>query len=77
MHPYTVSLLSAIPQPDPDYEKNRKRIHYQPKPGNYRIDPPSLQNLSDNHYVFANAKEFATMKVDYQKLISNEKKGSK
>ena len=77
MHPYTVSLLSAIPQPDPDYEKNRKRIHYQPKPGNYRIDPPSLQNLSDDHYVFANAKEFATMKADYQKLISNEKKGSK
>ena len=77
MHPYTVSLLSAIPQPDPDYEKNRKRIHYQPKPGNYRIDPPSLQKLSDDHHVFANAKEFATMKQDYQKLMSNEKKGSK
>jgi oligopeptide transport system ATP-binding protein len=77
MHPYTVSLLSAIPQPDPDYEKNRKRIHYHPKPINYRLNPPSLQNLSNDHYVFANETEFASMKEAYQKLISNEKKGSK
>ena len=77
MHPYTVSLLSAIPQPDPDYEKNRQRIHYHPKPANYRLNPPSLQNLSNDHYVFANATEFASMKEAYQQLISNEKKGSK
>ncbi len=77
MHPYTVSLLSAIPQPDPDYEKNRKRIHYQPKPVNYRLDRPLLQNLSDDHYVFANAAEFSSMKEAYQKLIAAEKKGSK
>jgi oligopeptide transport system ATP-binding protein len=77
MHPYTVSLLSAIPQPDPDYEKNRKRIHYHPKPTNYRLNPPSLQNLSKDHFVFANATEFASMKEAYQELISKEKKGSK
>lgn len=77
MHPYTVSLLSAIPQPDPDYEKNRKRIHYHPKPTNYRLNPQSLQNLSKDHFVFANATEFASMKEAYQELISKEKKGSK
>ena len=29
-HPYTKSLLSAIPLPDPQYERNRKRVIYQP-----------------------------------------------
>ena len=77
MHPYTVSLLSAIPKPDPDYEKNRKRIHYHPKPANYRLNPPSLQNLSNDHFVFASETEFASMKEAYQELISKEKKGSK
>lgn len=68
MHPYTVSLLSAIPQPDPDYEKGRKRIHYNPRQEHdYRIDKPSLREIADGHMVYANDKEFEAMKKAYAK----------
>jgi len=77
MHPYTVSLLSAIPQPDPDYEKNRQRIHYHPKPANYRMNPPSLQSIAENHYVYANAEEFALMKQEYLNQTKLVNKGAK
>jgi len=29
IHPYTKSLLSAVPQPNPEYERNRVRIPYK------------------------------------------------
>jgi oligopeptide transport system ATP-binding protein len=66
MHPYTVSLLSAIPQPDPDYEKNRQRIHYNPRQHQYLTDLPTLQEIAPNHFVYANQAEFQYMKKQYE-----------
>jgi oligopeptide transport system ATP-binding protein len=66
MHPYTVSLLSAIPQPDPDYEKNRQRIHYNPRQHQYLTDLPTLQEITPNHHVYANQAEFLLMKQQYE-----------
>lgn len=66
IHPYTVSLLSAIPQPDPDYEKNRQRIHYNPRQHDYRSDLPSLKEISPNHYVYLNNAEFAVIQAKQQ-----------
>ncbi len=67
MHPYTKSLLSAIPVPDPDYEKDRKRIHYNPRMHDYRFDKPFLQEIAPGHQVFCNKKEFEEMKKEYKK----------
>ena len=76
MHPYTVSLLSAIPQPDPDYEKNRKRIHYNPRQHQYLTDLPTLKEIGPNHHVYANQAEFELMKKQYESVSkSTEKKG--
>jgi oligopeptide transport system ATP-binding protein len=71
IHPYTVSLLSAIPQPDPDYEKNRQRIHYNPRQHDYRSDLPSLKEISPNHFVYLNNAEFAIIQAKQQ----NQSKG--
>lgn len=69
MHPYTVSLLSAIPQPDPDYEKNRKRVNYNPKQHQYNSSNlPTLKEISPNHMVLASEVEFETMKKSYHQL---------
>lgn len=64
LHPYTKSLLSAIPQPDPDYEKNRKRIYYSPTIHNYEFDKPSLTEITTGHFVYANSAELEEMKKE-------------
>ena len=38
IHPYTKSLLSAIPLPDPDYERKRVREIYDPSKHGYDPD---------------------------------------
>ena len=60
LHPYTKSLLSAIPYPDPHYEKTRKRVEYVPaKVHDYSQDKPSLREISPGHYVYCNDAEFS------------------
>ena len=55
MHPYTKSLLSAIPLPDPEYEKNRQRIVYNPlAEHDYSVDKPSLREVCPGHFVYCN-----------------------
>jgi len=67
MHAYTKSLLSSVPQPDPDYEKNRTRIGYNPGLHDYRIDKPSLKEIGPSHFIYANDKEFNELKAVYDK----------
>lgn len=68
LHPYTKSLLSAIPKPNPYTEKKRKRIVYNPQlVHDYSVEKPSFVEIIPGHFVLANSKEIE----EYKKEIAN------
>jgi oligopeptide transport system ATP-binding protein len=70
LHPYTISLMSAIPIPDPILEKSKQLIVYDPTAHDYRDEQPTLQEITPGHFVLANSKEIETYK---QKLVESSK----
>ncbi len=60
LHPYTRSLLSAIPLPDPVYEKQRTRVTYNPlAEHDYSVNKPSFREIAPGHFVQCNDEEEA------------------
>ena len=59
VHPYTKALLSAIPMPDPEYEKQKKLLVYDPSMHHYETDRPEWKEIRPGHFVWANEEEFA------------------
>jgi oligopeptide transport system ATP-binding protein len=58
LHPYTKSLLSAVPFPDPIVEKNRTRIIYNPMTDHdYSKQEPTYREIVPGHFVRCNDEE--------------------
>ena len=72
LHSYTKSLLSAIPNPDPDSEKKRKRISYSPMMHDYSKELPEFVEITKGHFVRANKAELIQMKKELG--VTNENK---
>ncbi|MFS0782871.1 ABC transporter ATP-binding protein [Bacillus sp. 1P06AnD] len=66
LHPYTKSLLSAIPQPDPISERVRKRIEYNPSLHQYGQDEEvKMREVRAGHFVMCSEKEY----IQYQQEL--------
>lgn len=57
LHPYTKSLLSAIPHPNPDVEKNRVSLTYNYEESGLNYEAGKQHKITDTHYVLATDEE--------------------
>ena len=67
MHPYTRALLSAIPMPDPESEREKVLEVYDPSCHHYETDKPVWTEIEPGHFIMANQEELA----EYRKQLEN------
>ncbi len=69
LHPYTRSLISAIPIPDPVLEKNKVLFTYDPSMHDYSEEEPQMVCIGHDHYVLGSSKEIEEYKAIREKGV--------
>ena len=67
LHPYTHSLISAIPIPDPQLEKHKVLYTYDPSMHDYSTEQPELVDIGHNHFVRGSKKEIEAYKAQRER----------
>ena len=67
IHPYTRSLLSAIPMPSPRRERGKKLLVYDPSIHRYDLEPPAWRELRPHHWVLCSEAEAAAWLEEAEK----------
>jgi len=57
LHPYTKALLSAVPNPNPYLEREKKLLVYDPSQHDYTTDKPIWCEIIPDHFVYGNQAE--------------------
>ena len=57
IHPYTRSLLAAIPMPNPRLERKKKLLVYDPAMHDYTQEAPQWRELRPSHWVLCSEQE--------------------
>lgn len=65
IHPYTKSLLSAVPIPDPLLEREKELLVYDPSQHHYDVEEPSMVEVLPGHYVWGSPTEIAKYKSEH------------
>ena len=64
IHPYTQSLLSAVPIPDPILERKKVLKVYDADQHDYSVDKPEMVEIRPGHFVWANKAEVEKYKKE-------------
>ena len=62
LHPYTKSLMSAIPIPDPILENSKELYVYDDSIHDYSEDKPKLVDIGHDHFVYGDKKKLKNIK---------------
>ena len=68
LHPYTISLLQAVPMPDPIIEKKKELVIYDDSGRDLSGPKPKLTEIRPGHYVFMNDRERQEYEVKLQAM---------
>lgn len=64
LHPYTRSLLSSVPIPDPAIEKQKIVHPYDMSIHDYSVDKPFWEEIKPGHFIYGNEKEMQQYRAE-------------